>query len=339
MGWSPENIHRLLVVELAGLGDAVMLTPFFRELKKVRSDLRVSVLTFSRAVPALENSPYVDSIYAVSDPRSLMRLVPTLRRLRFDVVMNTRALATDSGALKMAALMSLVGGDFLIGRDQEGRGRFLDVSVEEKGATPLHKVEQAMSMLLLLGIPLPPEPWPLEVFPQPEHFEEVERVVEPYRGRRLVCLHPHSFRPTRRWPLESFISLAEALARDHEFVPLFTVGRDDPPKIVAALQEKGFPLFVSQSPLSLSALYDHAACVVVNDTGPMHLAVSRLAPIVALLGPSDETETRPWSDNSIVLKHTVLCSPCYYFDCPMETHCMSLISVREVESAVRSIVG
>ena len=315
-----------------------MLTPLFRELKKARSDLRVSVLTSSRAVKALKNSPYVDSIYAVSNPWSLMRLIPALRRERFDVVVNTRRLATDLGALKMAALMSLVGGDFLLGRDHEGRGRFLDFSVEETGATPLHKVEQAMSMLPLLGIPLPPEPWPLEVFPQPEHFEDVETVVKPYRGRRLVCLHPHCFRPTRCWPLESFLSLAEALARDHEFVPLFTVGRDDPPKIVAAVQEKGFPFFVSQSPLSLSALYDHAACVVVNDTGPMHLAVSRLAPVVALLGPSDESETRPWSRNSMVLKHSVRCSPCYYFECPMETHCMTLISVEEAESAVRSIV-
>ena len=103
--WFPKNIHKLLVVELAGLGDAVMLTPFFRELKKARSDLKVSVLASSRAVTALENGPYVDSIYAVNDSWSLMRVIPTLRRERFDAVVNTRAPATDSGALKMAALM------------------------------------------------------------------------------------------------------------------------------------------------------------------------------------------------------------------------------------------
>ena len=45
----PESIRDLLVLELAGLGDAVMLTPFFRELKQARPELRVSVLTSSRA--------------------------------------------------------------------------------------------------------------------------------------------------------------------------------------------------------------------------------------------------------------------------------------------------
>ena len=133
------------------------------------------------------------------------------------------------------------------------------------------------------------------------------------------------------------MSLGEALAGEDKFVPLFTVARDDPPEIVAAIREKGFPIFLSESPLSLAALYDHAACVVVNDTGPMHLAVARSALLVALIGPS-ETRTFPWSEDSIVLRHPVPCSPCYYFDCPMETHCMNLISVKEVESAVRSLV-
>ena len=194
-----------------------------------------------------------------------------------------------------------------------------------------------MAMLPLLGASLPPKPWPLEVFPQPEHAQEARRAVEPYRGKVLVCLHPHAFRPTRSWPLENFISLGEALAGQDKLVPLFTVARDDPPEIVAAIREKGFPIFLSESPLSLAALYDHAACVVVNDTGPMHLAVARSAPLVALIGPS-ETRFLPSGEDSIVLRHPVVCSPCYYFDCPMETHCMTLISVKEVESAVRWMV-
>jgi len=192
-----------------------------------------------------------------------------------------------------------------------------------------------MAILPLLGASLPPKPWPLEVFPQPEHAQEARRAVEPYRGKVLVCLHPHSFRPTRSWPLENFISLGEALAGQDKLVPLFTVARDDPPEIAAAIREKGFPIFLSKSPLSLAALYDHAACIVVNDTGPMHLAVARSALLVALIGPS-ETRFFPWGEDSIVLRHPVPCSPCYYFDCPMETHCMTLISVEEVESAVRS---
>ena len=135
------------------------------------------------------------------------------------------------------------------------------------------------------------------------------------------------------------MSLGETLAGEDEFVSLFTVARDDPPEIVAAIREKGFPIFLSESPLSLAALYDHAACVVVNDSGPMHLAVARSVPVVGLFGPSDENHTRPWSEHSTLLKHPVDCSPCYYFDCPMQTHCMTLITVKEVEYAVRCMVG
>jgi len=334
----PESIRDLLVLQLAGLGDAVLLTPFFRELKQARPELRVSVLTSSRAAKVLENNPHIDRHYVASGPWSLIRLIPVLRRRRFDAVLNAYTLATDFGALKMAALMSLMGAGLLMGRDQQDRGKFFHLSAREE-SEKLHEVERTMAMLPLLGASLPPKPWLLEVFPQPEHAQEARKAVEPYRGRILVCLHPHSFRPTRRWPLESFMSLGEALAGEDEFVPLFTVARDDPPEIAAAIREKGFPIFLSESPLSLAALYDHAACVVVNDSGPMHLAVARLVPTVALFGPSDENHTRPWSEHSTLLKHPVACSPCYYFDCPMETHCMTLISVKEVESAVRNLVG
>jgi len=332
-----ESVRDLLVLELAGLGDAVLLTPFLRELKQARPELRVSVLTSSRAAKALENNPHIERHYVASGPWSVIRLIPALRRQRFDALLNAYTLATDFGALKMAALMSLMGGGLLMGRNQQDRGKFFHLSVREE-AEKLHEVERTMAMLPLLGASLPPKPWPLEVFPQPQHAQEARKAVEPYQGRTLVCLHPHSFRPTRSWPLESFMSLGEALASEDEFVPLFTVARDDPPEIVAAIREKGFPIFLSESPLSLAALYDHAACVVVNDTGPMHLAVARSALLVALIGPS-ETRFLPWGEDSIVLRHPVPCSPCYYFDCPMETHCMTLISVKEVEAAVRCMVG
>jgi len=331
----PESIRDLLVLELAGLGDAVMLTPFFRELKQARPELRVSVLTSSRSAKVLENNPHIDCHYVVSGPWSLIRLIPVLRRRRFDALLNAYTLATDFGALKMAALMSLMGGGLLMGRDQQDRGKFFHLSVPEESEK--HEVERTMAILPLLGASLPEKPWPLEVFPRSEHFQEARKAVEPYRGRVLVCLHPHSFRPTRRWPLENFIHLGEALAHDAQFVTLFTVARDDPPEIVEAIREKNLPIFMSESPLSLAALYDHAACVVVNDTGPMHLAVARSAQLVALIGPS-ETRFLPWDEDSTVLRHPVDCSPCYYFDCPMETHCMTLISVKEVEGAVRCMV-
>ncbi len=334
----PESIRSVLVLELAGMGDAVMLSPFFRELKRARPELRVSVLTSSRAAKVLENNPHIDCHHVATNAWSFIRLIPTLRRRRFDAVVNAYTLATDFGALKVLALMSLIGGNLLIGRDRQDRGTFFHLSVREEETEKLHEVEWTMAMLPLLGASLPPKPWPLEVFPQPEHLREAAKTVKPYKGKILVCLHPHSFRPTRRWPLENFIDLGEALAGNDQFIPLFTVARDDPPKIAAAIRKTGFPIFVSDSPLSLSALYDHAACVVVNDSGPMHLAAARSVPIVALFGPSDEDHTRPWSEHSTLLKHPVVCSPCYYFDCPMETHCMKLISVREVESAVRSLV-
>ncbi|MCH8016842.1 MAG: hypothetical protein IH917_09480, partial [Acidobacteria bacterium] len=120
-----------------------MLTPFFRELKQARPELRVSVLTSSRAAKVLENNPHIDRHYVASGPWSLIRLIPVLRRRRFDAVLNAYTLATDFGALKMAALMSLIGGGLLMGRDQQDRGKFFHLSVREE-SEKLHEVERTM---------------------------------------------------------------------------------------------------------------------------------------------------------------------------------------------------
>ncbi len=84
----PESVRNVLVLELAGMGDGVMLSPFLRELKRARPELRVSVLTSSRAAKVLENNPHIDRHYVANGPWSLIRLIPVLRSRRFDAVLN-----------------------------------------------------------------------------------------------------------------------------------------------------------------------------------------------------------------------------------------------------------
>ncbi|WP_390578320.1 glycosyltransferase family 9 protein, partial [Helicobacter pylori] len=82
---------------------------------------------------------------------------------------------------------------------------------------------------------------------------------------------------------------------------------------------------------------------ITNDSGPMHVAASAQTPLIALFGPTDEKETRPYkAQKAIVLNHHLSCSPCKKRVCPLKNEknhlCMKSITPLEVLEAARTLL-
>jgi ADP-heptose:LPS heptosyltransferase len=88
----------------------------------------------------------------------------------------------------------------------------------------------------------------------------------------------------------------------------------------------------------LFALIQGAACVVTNDTGPMHFAIALDRPTVCLFGPVSPDHYGVQKTNVEMLYHAVYCSPCAHEldepPCAGNNVCMQLIGVGEVLEAV-----
>ncbi|MGW0480185.1 glycosyltransferase family 9 protein [Nonomuraea sp. NPDC003214] len=101
---------------------------------------------------------------------------------------------------------------------------------------------------------------------------EVAAVLgEPPPG--LVAVHPGANDPRRRWPVESFAAVADALGR-----PVVVTGsraeRDLVAGVVSAMRRPALPLAGELGLGGLAALYRACDLVVANDTGPRHLAAA-----------------------------------------------------------------
>jgi len=62
----------------------------------------------------------------------------------------------------------------------------------------------------------------------------------------------------------------------------------------------------------LLALIEGAACVLTNDTGPMHMAIALQRPTVCLFGPANPEHYGQQFDNVRIFYARVFCSPCLY---------------------------
>jgi heptosyltransferase-2 len=87
-----------------------------------------------------------------------------------------------------------------------------------------------------------------------------------------------------------------------------------------------------------AALLSVCAVAVANDSGAMHLAQAAGTPTVALFGSTDPRWTGP-AGASTVLRHEVVCSPCFRKVCPYELECWEGIAVADVVTAALSLAA
>ena len=146
----------------------------------------------------------------------------------------------------------------------------------------------------------------------------------------------------RRWPVESYVALAEALlARGHEV--LLSGGPDDtwasPSFAALAITD----LTAKLSLIETLALFDSADVVCTHDTGPLHLAGITRVGIVTIFGPTDPHGRLPQRSNCVALwgGEGFACRPCYdgrdYAPC-QHNGCMETITPAMALNEIETIL-
>ncbi len=138
------------------------------------------------------------------------------------------------------------------------------------------------------------------------HVSEAERalgrtmVAGRQEGQPLVLLHPGSGGTRKRWPLESYLTLAEQLCADGLSCTVIC----GPLEIEAASQTRStseVPLIRQDSLSDLIALTAGADLFVGNDSGPAHVAAAVGTPTIALFGPTNPAIWQPLAPHSQVV--------------------------------------
>ena len=158
-------------------------------------------------------------------------------------------------------------------------------------------------------------------------------------SRPFIILHPGASAEARRYPAVKFGKVAADLtARGHQ-VLITGVGseRETVEEVILDLPDYGtFPGGSEGqgrsvvAPLDLSILefaeiVAGAACVICNNSLPLHLADAAGTPVVVLYSGTDlESQWRPRRSPHVLLRRPTPCHPCYLFRCPIELPCLDV---------------
>ncbi len=137
----------------------------------------------------------------------------------------------------------------------------------------------------------------------------------------------------RRWPIESYVNLAEKLLKTNlDFSVLLAGSKDD---IWAEKYFEHLPVInlLGKTTLhELIYLYNNSSVLITHDTGIMHLAKLTTIKTIALFGPVNPSERIGMNEDIFCfwIGNTLPCSPCYdgkaFADCK-DNICMKNISV------------
>lgn len=157
-----------------------------------------------------------------------------------------------------------------------------------------------------------------------------------------VCVHAGARLPSRRWPLERFAQVADALAASGMRVVL--TGTEEERVLTAAMVERAqmprrlIDLAGTTTLGELAALIGHARLLVCNDTGVSHIAAALEVASVVICSGADPLRWGPSNrDRHRVLAHPIACRPCAYQMCPIGHPCATAITVDAVLRTIEDL--
>ncbi len=338
---------RIVVAQTSFLGDVVLSTPVFAALKRHRPDCHVTAWVRPEAAAVLDGHPDVDAVLvddkrgADRGPRGLLRLRRQLVAGRFDV-----ALALHK-SLRTAVLLALARVPRRIGFRQSA-GWFLYHQLVRRDAS-LHDVERNLSLVAALDIDPQAVPPRLLVAPNPTaagRFGALLRELGAPVDLPFVGMAPGSVWATKRWTVEGFAAVARALAAQGQRVLL--LGAPNERAIADEVERRcgGVAINVCgrTDVAMLVAAIDACHLLISNDSAPMHIAVARSVPVVAIFGATHPRQGYgPYSDRAVVVQRELDCRPCGRHGgetCPIGTHeCMRAIGAEDVLAAARRLLA
>jgi lipopolysaccharide heptosyltransferase II len=348
-----RRARRILCVRLDQLGDVLMTTPAIRALKESGSRRRITLLTSSgggsiaRLVPEIDDvlvydPPWMKATAPRPDAGPDFAMIERLRAGSFDAAVIFTVYSQNP--LPSAMLCYLAGIPLRLAHCRENPYQLLTnwIAETEPESGVRHEVRRQLELVEAVGARTSSDR--LSLRPTDEAARRVEAILDRLGlrdRRRWAVIHPGASAPSRRYPPEGFAAAARRLVRDEGTRVVFTGGPGEVELVESIREMMDAPSDSLASRLDLAelaALIARAPVLIVNNTGPAHIAAAVGTPVVDLYALTNLQHT-PWGVASRVLYHDVPCKPCYKSVCPLGHHdCLRLVPSEDVVRAARELL-
>jgi len=350
--------HKILIINPFGIGDVLFTTPLISNIKFHWPQSFIGYLANRRTSEFLVRYPKVDKVfvyerdeyhhlYKRSKPaffKQFSEILADIKKERFDAVLD---LSLNGNA---SFLMWLVGIKTRIGFNYKNRSPFLTTKIPLNGYEGRHVVEYYLSVLKEWG--LSPTINQLEFPLRAEDHQWVDQMFlkEGISSRDLVVgVVPGGGASWgkdavyKQWPAEKYAKLVDKIIEKLSTKIILMGDQKDRElcrRIQGLLKAPCLDLTGKTSLHQFAVLSKRCVANVVNDGGPLHVAVAAGCKTVSIFGPVDERVYGPYPpdpQNHAVVKKNLVCRPCYRRFRRAQCNHISCLNSIEVEDVLRKV--
>ena len=338
MSTRPEKI---LAIQFKYFGDAVLLTPALRALRKQFPSAELHLLVPGEIAPIFDHLPWLDRVWPMPRRRGHARfsqswpVIRALRRERFDR-------SVDFASNDRGAIMSrLIGARRRLGWDEPGGflGRkFCYTDRVAPEAKPQHESARLAQLLSAWQIS-PPSSLEAEIRADLSLADAAQKILP---DEHAVVCHVASSQPKKEWPLPQWVKL-HRLATQAGFRTVFTTAHGEREQaLMTELKQLAPDAAILPPVLELSlflAVLARAGAFISGDTGPLHFAAGLGVPTISLFGPSSPAKWAPVGERHQVLTDNSCSCDGNLSVCQNNSHCLAAISPEQVFNCLQTVLA
>jgi len=315
-------MKKILIINPYGIGDVLFTTPVISNLRRAYPQAYMAYLANRRTADFLKSNPDIQQVFVyerdefVGHYPKYLELFSSIKRQAFDVVFDF-SINSSFGFLCFAC-----GVPKRIGFDYRGRGRFLTDKIPLQGYEDKHVIEYYLDVLLPVRVPPLERSMTLPVPAKDIQWAQgwiAQQAID--SAKPLIAVVPGGGQSWgkaaghKRWGASQYADLVDKIIENFD-AAVILVGDSKEEELcreVAALAH--FPLHVAvgqTSVLGMAALFKQCRLSIVNDGGPLHVAVAVGAKTVSIFGSVDPQVYGPYpAEGHLVVQKHLPCQPCY----------------------------
>ena len=350
-----DDIEKVLMVEMQGIGDALAALPAAKALKERFPKARLTLISQKAAVDLFKSLSIFDEIIPLGINKSKLgvvdciRSLPRLRKDEYDL------LVVPSWSLRHTAVSLIVRSRAKLGYLHDYSFRMVyhnDYPVEVRGISCArragysreeHIITRALKTIEPLGIEVKDALYEVEVLPgdRSEASALLKECGLDSENQEFIVIAPGAVWQGRTWSTNKWQRLIEMVSGKSDVV-FFVIGSGEDREMFSSLCDgvRTFDLCGRTGLPQLMAVMEKSLCFIGVDSGPMHLAAALGKPVIALFGPNIPDVCGPKGRHCMVVQKEMACRPCDQEFCfvPEGKRCMDLINPEDVLDAYECLM-
>ena len=332
-----ENIHKILIIKLRGIGDVVLSTIVIENLRRDFPDAQIDYLVETPSEPGLSGLKEINQvlIFERSDFWEKIALILKLRKIGYDLVL-------DFFTNPSTALVTFFSGaKYRVGFPYRGRTYAYNLfGPKERGK--YHSAQLHLETLKQIGLNHSYKELYYYISPSALHVAEKYLRDSFIENHFVIGICPTGGWESKKCDPSKFVEIANALVKKYNAKIFILWGKSDESdafRIHSMLGDKSI-IAPETSIQELAAMIARCKFLIANDSGPMHIATAVGTPVLGLFGPTSPHMQGPFGEkNEWVRLDELECIECNLLVCPRDHECFRNLQIEKIMDKVDSLLA